>query len=104
MGFFYKRRKEARDQRLKREEEAVRNQDKNAIAADSWYLPQTPGGQYPFAERRRVTTLAVAQAAPNDSKDRTCPFQLLLINLFDKYFLISGTISFKLHYFGQFVF
>lgn len=39
---FYK---EGRIQRLKRDAETVRDQDKNAIAADNWYLPHNFGGQ-----------------------------------------------------------
>lgn len=36
---------EATSHRLKRDEAAVRNQDKKAIAADSWYRPQNLAGQ-----------------------------------------------------------
>jgi hypothetical protein len=80
---------------LKREEDAVRNQDKNAMAADSWYLPQTPGEQYPFPRRRRDTTLAVEQAAASDSKDRTCPFLILL----SIYMTIFSHISYNFYRF-----
>ena len=65
--------REATNQKLKIAEAAVRNQDKNAIMADSWYLPQNLGEHWdPWNWRRRSITAALEQAAANDRIDRTC--------------------------------
>lgn len=49
----------------------MRSQDKNAIMADSWYLPQNVGELWdPWSWRRRSITAALEQAAANETIDR----------------------------------
>lgn len=63
--------REATNQRLKVAEAAMRSQDKNAIMADSWYLPQNVGELWdPWSWRRRSITAALEQAAANETIDR----------------------------------
>jgi hypothetical protein len=65
--------REAINQRLKMAEAAMRNHDKNAIMADSWYLPQNLGEQWdPWNWRRRSITAALEQAAANETIDSAC--------------------------------
>ena len=65
--------REAMNQRLKIAEAAMRNQDKNAIMADSWYLPQNLGEQWaPWNWRRRSITAALEHAAANETIDSAC--------------------------------
>src|SRR5688572_20225439 len=65
--------REATNQKLKIAEAAVRNQDKNAIMTDNWYLPQNLGEHWdPWNWRRRSITAALEQAAANESTDSTC--------------------------------
>jgi hypothetical protein len=63
---------EARHQRLKRDEAAVRSQDRNAIIAEIWYLSHSLGGHCdPWNSRRTSMTAALELAAASESIDRT---------------------------------
>ena len=63
---------EAMYQRLKREDAAVRSQDRNAIMAESWYLSHSLGAQWdPWNSRRTSMTAALELAAASDSIDST---------------------------------
>jgi hypothetical protein len=65
---------DARNQKLRSAERAVRNQDKNTIIADSWYLPQNLGDQCdPWNWRRMWITAALGQAAANETIYGTAP-------------------------------
>jgi hypothetical protein len=75
--------REATNQRLKVAEAAMRSQDKNAIMADSWYLPQNVGELWdPWSWRRRSITAALEQAAANETIDRACEISDLHLNSF----------------------
>ena len=57
---------------MKREEAAVRAQEKNAIIAESWYLSQSLGGHCdPWNSSRTSMTAALELAAASESIDRT---------------------------------
>lgn len=59
-------------QRLKREEAAVRNQDKKAIIADSWYLSHSLAVHWdPWNWRRTSMTAALELAAASERMDST---------------------------------
>lgn len=81
---------EGRSQRLKRAEANDRNQDKNAVAAENWYLLHNLGEQNggPASSKTSVT-LAVEQAAASERNDRTCN------NKFKKYVSIKTTFKRK---------
>ena len=57
---------------MKRDEAAVRPQEKNAIIAESWYLSHSLGGHCdPWNSRRTSMTAALELAAASESIDRT---------------------------------
>lgn len=79
-SFFSHR--DATNQKLKIAEAAVRNQDKKAIMADNWYLPQNLGEHWdPWNCRRRSITAALEQAAANERIDSTCEIQEMVLYL-----------------------
>jgi hypothetical protein len=66
---------------LKSHEADERNQDKNAIAADNWYLPHDFAGQCDSPAWCRISvTLAAEHAAANDRYDITCIIEIISLS------------------------